>query len=77
MFDIFFRHQAKKITCEVVGHDTETHLDYIYGTLPREHVICKRCGATTKFERPSEDRTVELQIAGDIRDGDTGGCNRI
>lgn len=67
----------KKLICRLFHHKTETHLDYIYGTLPREHVLCATCGLTKKFERPSEAREQELADIGDIRDGAVGGCERL
>lgn len=62
--------------CLALGHKEESHLDYIYGSLPREHIECTRCGKTLKFERPSEEREEELSH-GWIGDGATGGCKPI
>lgn len=63
-----------KLTCFIFGHKEETHLDYIYGSLPREHRICLRCRKGLFFQRPTEDRENELVKLGDIRDGDVRGC---
>lgn len=52
----------KKLICLLLGHNSESHLDYIYGSLPREHGVCKRCHKTTKFERPTEEREKELPL---------------
>lgn len=60
--------------CKIFGHKIHTHLDYIWGSLPREHQQCTRCGKTLLFKRPTEAREEELYKLGDIRDGDTSGC---
>lgn len=67
----------KKFLCIIFGHKKQTHLDYIWGNLPREHILCLRCGITLLFARPTLDRAAELAELGDIRDGDTRGCNPI
>lgn len=64
----------KNVSCIFGFHRIATHLDYIYGNLPREHRQCTRCGKTIKFERPTKEREDELYKAGDIRDGDVRGC---
>ena len=66
----------KSIICLLIGHKKESHLDYIYGTLPREHIVCLRCNKKLSFERPSMERELELQ-KGWIGDGDTRGCKEL
>ena len=51
----------KKIICLFIGHKKESHLDYAYGSLLREHIICKRCGKGISFERCSKERALELK----------------
>lgn len=66
------------ILCYIWGHKPQSHLDYIYGSLPREHKMCGRCEKPISFERPTDEREKELIAAGDIRDGDVlRGCNPI
>lgn len=62
--------------CLALGHKVEAHLDYIYGSLPREHKECKRCGKTLLFERPTEQREKQLST-GWIGDGDVSGCKAL
>lgn len=67
----------KNLLCSILGHVRHSHLDYIYGSLPREHIKCKRCYKTLSLEMPSKDRERELIALGDIRnirDGDVRGC---
>lgn len=66
-----------KLWCILFDHDPESHLDYIWGNLPREHQVCKKCGMTVKFERPLKEREDELLELGDVRDGDVRGCKPI
>jgi len=56
------RKLIRRITCLVLGHRSVSHLDYIYGSLPREHAVCQRCQLTTKFERPTAEREAELPL---------------
>ena len=70
-------YRLKVLRCKLLHRTTKVHLDYIWGSLPREHTLCGVCGLGLSFERPSEERERELQAAGDIRDGDTRGCNPI
>lgn len=67
------------IVCLVFGHAPQTHLDYIWGNLPREHRLCLRCNKTLLFKRPTKEREEELYAlgSGDIRDGDTRGCQPL
>lgn len=66
-----------KLLCLLLGHAPKIHLDYIWGNMPREHKFCARCDKNLKFERPSKDRENQLIALGDIRDGDTRGCQPI
>lgn len=52
----------KKIICLIFGHKAVSHLDLVYGSLPREHVVCSRCNSTLMFERCSEVRANELPL---------------
>ena len=67
----------RKILCAIFGHCPKSHLDYIWGSLPREHIQCERCGKTLKFERPNPAREAYLLELDDIRDGDVRGCKPI
>lgn len=62
--------------CLGLGHRRESHLDYIYGSLPREHVECVRCGRTLLFEKCDAQREKQLSD-GFIGDGDARGCKSI
>ncbi len=62
--------------CLALGHKEESHLDYIYGSLPREHKECMRCGKTISFHRVEGKREEELSH-GFIGDGANGGCKPI
>lgn len=62
--------------CLALGHKEESHLDYIWGSLPRQHKECTRCGITLLFERPSKEREEELS-RGWIGDGAIGGCKAL
>jgi len=50
------------LICAIIGHKPEYHLDYIYGSLPREHGVCSRCGFTTLFEKPTIERQAQLPL---------------
>lgn len=50
------------IICVFMGHKGESHLDYIYGSLAREHEVCTRCKSTLKLERPTAQRQMELAL---------------
>ncbi len=52
----------EKIICFIKGHKPQSHLDLIYGSLPREHIICTRCSKNIKFERCSDERAKELNL---------------
>lgn len=52
----------KKLICFIVGHKEISHLDLIYGSLPREHRVCNHCNKTTYFEQCSEIRAEELPL---------------
>lgn len=66
------------LKCLILGHDEHVHLDYIYGSLPREHVECKRCDKTLKFEKPTDERHQELIDQNVwVGDGDTRGCKAL
>lgn len=55
-----------KLLCAILGHDPEYHLGSIWGTLLRDHGVCKRCDRTTRFEKPSDERVAELEKASDL-----------
>lgn len=52
----------KKLICFFFGHKEESHLDFIYGSLPREHTICGRCTKVLRFEKCSDKRAEELPL---------------
>lgn len=62
--------------CLALGHKEESHLDYIYGSLPREHKECLRCGKTLLFEKPSVEQEKRLSM-GWVGDGDVRGCKQL
>lgn len=45
-----------------MGHTPKSHLDLIYGSLPREHIECGRCDKVISFERCTEERAEELPL---------------
>lgn len=51
-----------KILCLIFGHKEKSHLDLVYGSLPREHKVCTRCDKTLSFERCSEERAELLPL---------------
>lgn len=65
------------LVCLFLHHKLHTHLDYIYGTLAREHIQCTRCEKTVFFDRCPEKRDDELLAIGDVRDGAVSGCNPL
>lgn len=46
----------------IFGHKEESHLDLIYGTLPREHKTCTRCDKSLYFGQCSDERADELTL---------------
>ena len=50
----------KKLICLLLGHKKTSHIDFAYGSLLREHTVCKRCGKEISFERCSQERAYEL-----------------
>ena len=66
----------KEVICSLLGHKCDTHLDYIYGTLPREHTVCLRCERTVHFEKPTYEREIELRD-GWIGDGAVPKCKAL
>jgi hypothetical protein len=51
-----------ELICLILGHKKKAHLDLIYGSLPREHVICGRCDKTLYFEKCSEEKADSLPL---------------
>ena len=52
----------EKFLCLLLGHKIISHLDLIYGCLPREHKMCERCGKTISFEKCTDERAKELPL---------------